>query len=521
MIAISTGVIGILLGALIAVIILKGGKSKLEAKVDLLDKNLHNKDEELKEVRTLSGIFQADISGLKVEKKNILEKLEQKVSDYLELETNLHNKNELLEKSKNSANDLKLEISNFRLKLESNEEKLQAQINEKSDFKKSAEELRIELEKNKNQIAEQKVTISEKDISNKALLGKLETQKQEIENIQVKFTESFKNLANDILDEKSSRFTKLNKDNLDAILNPLQSKINEFQTIVRDTNEKNLLSNKGLVEQIINLKEMNKQISDEANNLTKALKGDVKVQGNWGEVILERILEESGLRKGAEYETQASFTTEDGKRYQPDVIINLPDTKHLIVDSKVSLISYENFVSADDEANRQKHQKLLGISMKAHIDGLHKKHYHDIKELNSPDFVLLFMPIEGSFATVMQFDNELYKYALDKHIVIVSPSTLLATMRTIAFIWRQENQTKNAIEIARQSGALYDKFEGFLVDLEKIGTNVERTKDAYDKAVNKLKTGKGNLVGRAEKLKKLGAKASKSIQEKFLPIEEE
>ena len=245
----------------------------------------------------------------------------------------------------------------------------------------------------------------------------------------------------------------------------------------------------------------------------------MKVQGNWGEVILERILEESGLQKGIEYESQISFIDEEGHRFQPDIVIKLPENKHIIVDSKVSLVNYEKLISADNEHQQRVFIKALNTSIKSHIDGLYKKHYHDLKGLNSPDFVLLFMPIEGSFAVVLQNDSSLFRFALDKHIVIVSPSTLLATLRTIAFIWRQENQTKNALEIARQSGNLYDAFVRMLEDLEKVGVNIERSNRSFQDAIKKLSTGKGNLISRVENIKKLGAKASKSIPEKF--IEEE
>jgi len=347
------------------------------------------------------------------------------------------------------------------------------------------------------------------------LQEKLDSQKKELESIQTRFEDSFKNLANEILEDKSERFTKQNQQNISDILKPLQERIKEFETKVDNSHKSNLVSNTSLLEQIKHLKELNKQISDDASNLTKALKGDVKMQGNWGEVILERILEESGLRKGIEYETQVSLNDEEGHRLQPDVVINLPEEKHIIVDSKVSLINYEQLVSATEIKDKEISLKALVASVKAHIDGLSKKHYQNLKGLNSPDFVMIFMPIEGSFSTVFQADNSLYSYALDKQIVITSPSTMLATLRTIAFIWRQENQTRNAQEIARQSGLLYDKFVGFLTDLEKIGTNIERSEKSYQEAVKKLSTGRDNLVRKVEKLKELGAKTSKAIPTSF------
>ncbi len=347
---------------------------------------------------------------------------------------------------------------------------------------------------------------------------KLKAEKAELENLQKKFTETFENLANRIFEEKSQKFKTENRTRLDEILLPLKEKIKDFEQKVDHNNERNRLSHTSLIEQIKSLKDLNRRISEEAENLTKALKGDVKIQGNWGEVILERILEESGLTRGIEYESQAKgmgLKNEAGSSNRPDVIIKLPEDKHLIVDSKVSLIDYERMTAAADDTEQIIHMKAMSNSVKKHIDGLYNKHYHELKGLNSPDFVLLFIPIEGVFTVLMQQESGIYKYALDKQIVIVSPSTLLATLRTIAFIWRQENQTKNALEIARQSGNLYDSFARFIADLEKIGTNINRAGDAYQDAVKKLSTGKGNLVSRVENLKKLGAKASKQIPEKF------
>lgn len=362
---------------------------------------------------------------------------------------------------------------------------------------------------------------SKLETMNKNFQEKLDSQKIELEELQAKFSDAFKNLANEILEEKTKKFTEQNRSNLDELLNPLKEKIKDFEQKVEQTNEKNRMSHTSLVEQIKSLKDLNKKISDDANNLTKALKGDVKMQGNWGEVILERILEESGLRKGIEYETQTSFQTETNRRLQPDVIIHLPEDKHVIVDSKVSLVYYERMISADDENQKLTFLKALINSVKSHIDGLHKKHYQDSTGLNTPDFVLMFLPIEGVFTVIMQNDNTIYQYAYNKQIVIVSPSTLLATLRTIAFIWRQENQTKNAQEIARQGGALLDKFNGFLDDLEKIDVNLKRTQSAYDDAVKKLSTGSGNLISRAKRIEALGAKAKRQISETFSQEQEE
>lgn len=242
------------------------------------------------------------------------------------------------------------------------------------------------------------------------------------------------------------------------------------------------------------------------------MKGDVKKQGNWGEVVLERILERSGLNEGEQgYRKQFSDSTEDGKRIQPDIVINLPDNKHIIIDAKVSLLAYERAVNAADEKERLQAVKEHLLSLKTHIKGLSEKHYQTARQLNSPDFVLLFIPVESSFGLAVQEDQELFSFAWDQKVVLVSPSTLLATLRTIASVWQQENQTRNAIEIARQGGALYDKFVGFVADLEKIGKNISATQNSYTDAMNKLQTGSGNLIGKVENLRKLGAKTTKEL----------
>lgn len=397
------------------------------------------------------------------------------------------------------------EITDTKSRIEGNSSALQENL-------KKSEDLIVTLQK-ENKILN--IQVTENKGLNSNLQEKLSNQKQEIEELQKKFTDAFENLANRIFEDKSKKFNQENRQNIDEILKPLKERIKEFEQKVDLTHRESLKNNISLVEQIKNIEKINKQISDDANNLTKALKGDVKIQGNWGEVILARILEESGLQKDLEYESQSSFTTEDGKRLQPDVIVKLPENKHLIIDSKVSLVSYEKLIAADSEDQQQHQMKALISSVKAHIDGLHKKHYHDLKELNTPDFVMLFMPIEGSFTIVAQNDQTLYSYALEKHIVIVSPSTLLATLRTIAFIWRQENQTKNALEIARQSGNLYDAIMRTLDDVEKIGTSLDKATASYQQAVKHIKTGRGNLVGRVEKIKKLGAKANKTLSQTF------
>lgn len=354
-----------------------------------------------------------------------------------------------------------------------------------------------------------KLSALQSDYNN--LQKKLAEQKAEVDELQQKFTKEFENLANRIFDDKAKRFSEQSKTNLQEILNPLKDRIVEFQSKVEETNKESIRGHASLREQLTMLKDMNQQITQEAKNLTEALKGQSKTQGNWGEFILESILEKSGLVKGREYVVQESLTSESGRRFQPDVIIKLPENKSIVIDSKVSLVAYEKFISSDDE-----NQKALSLrehinSIRLHIKNLSSKNYQNLYQLESLDFVLMFMPVEPAFALAVQNDQTIFNDAFEMNIVIVSPSTLLATLRTISSIWRQEKQNRNAMEIAKQSGDMLDKFTAFVEDLLTVGKGLISVKDNYDKAMNKLTDGRGNLINRAEKIKQLGAKASKSL----------
>ncbi len=349
---------------------------------------------------------------------------------------------------------------------------------------------------------------------------KLAEQKLSYEQSQQKLNKDFELIANKILEEKSTKFIEQNRTNLDIILNPLKENIKAFEDKVEkvykaESDERNIL--KGVISE---LQIQSKLIQEDANNLTKALKGDSKKQGNWGEIILEKVLERSGLVRDQEYRIQASHASAEGSRYQPDVVIDLPDDKHLVVDAKVSLVAYERSVSADTDEEREGYVKQHLASIKNHIQELSSKNYQDLYKINSPDFVLLFVPIESSFSIAVQKDAELFNFAWDRRVVIVSPSTLLATLRTIASIWKQERQNRNVMEIARLSGSMYDKFVGFIADMENIGKHIKNGQDAYDKAINKLSEGGGNLTNTSEKIKKLGAKTSKQIDTKYLDLNE-
>lgn len=348
------------------------------------------------------------------------------------------------------------------------------------------------------------------------LTQKLENQKKDLEDIQKKFSSEFENLAQKILESKSEKFTKQNKENLDHLLKPLQEKIDKFEKRVEATHKDNIDYHAALRQQIIGLTELNEQMSREATNLTKALKGDSKFQGNWGELVLERVLEKSGLEKDREFFVQQSFTNDQGQRLMPDVVLHLPEGKRMIIDSKVSLTSYERFINTEDEPERQKHLKEHVNSLKKHVEQLSAKNYFELYDIESPDFVLLFVPIEPAFALALNYDNSLYTSAFEKNIVIVTPTTLLATLRTVDSMWTNEKQQQNAIEIATQAGRLYDAFHRLSEDLLKIGEQMDRAKGSYSEAMRRLTEGPGNLVGRVEKLKKLGAKATKQQNEKLL-----
>lgn len=348
------------------------------------------------------------------------------------------------------------------------------------------------------------------------LQEKLADNKTEVNKLHEKFKNDFEVLANKILEDKSNKFTEQNKENLKTILSPLQEKIKTFEDKVEKTHKESIDYHAALRQQILGLKELNQQMSKDTLNLTKALKGDSKLQGNWGELVLERVLEKSGLEKDREYFIQQSFTNDEGKRVLPDVVIHLPDNKKMIVDSKVSLTAYEQYVNEDDESLKEQYLKNHVVSLKRHIEQLSEKKYEDIYKIESPDFVLLFIPIEPAFAIALNADDQLYNKAFEKNIVIVTPTTLLATLRTIDSMWNNEKQQRNALEIARQAGALYDKFQGLLSDLIGIGKRIDDSKKEYSNAMNKLFEGRGNLITSVEKLKKMGAKAKKSLPQNII-----
>ncbi|MDD3876997.1 MAG: DNA recombination protein RmuC [Bacteroidales bacterium] len=420
------------------------------------------------------------------------------------------------------------ELQNQLLRFEKEKlEELQQLNIEKALDKKNIENLQLEISQLQKIIEAERINYdllrkekTASEIQNKSMEEKLHTQAEEIEKLNEKFNKEFQLIASRILRENTKDITEIHNKNINDLLSPLKEKLSSFEKKVEETYDKELRDKVDLKAELRSLHELNKRISEEANNLTKALKGDSKKQGNWGEIILERVLERSGLTKGQEYFLQYSTLNEEGKRIQPDVIISLPDKKSIIIDAKVSLIAYEKFINADDEKEKQLYLKEHLSSVKTHVNSLSEKKYQNAEEFITPEFVLLFMPIESSFSTAIQSDIEIFSYAWDRKIVVVSPTTLLATLRTIASIWKQENQTKNAIEIARQGGNLYDKFISFISELEKIGKNIEALSKTHNEAMKKLSTGTGNLVKRAEDLRELGVKTTKSLSEKYIEDEE-
>ncbi len=361
-----------------------------------------------------------------------------------------------------------------------------------------------------------KVKISAKDQEIIHLQEKIKELIKSKDEQEQRLTKEFENLANKILDQNSEKFKQQNKEQLDLILNPLGKEIEKFKQKVEDTNKDYIQRNSALSQRIESLEKLNLQLSQDAINLTNALKGDSKTQGDWGEIQLEVLLEKSGLMNGVHFSTQGGYRDKEGKLKKPDFIINLPDNKHLIIDSKVSLTAYENYFNSDGEAAQKSALKKHLESIKNHYKELGSKDYPSLYGINAPDHVLMFVPIEPALMIALQEEQNIYLDALDKNVVLLSTSTLLATLSTIASIWKQEDQKRNVLEIAKEGGLLYDKFEGFVDDLIKIGKNLKNSQNSYQDAMNKLVDGRGNIIKKVENLKKLGAKTKKSLPQNII-----
>ena len=366
------------------------------------------------------------------------------------------------------------------------------------------------------QIIELKSELSAKEERIKILNEKIKEAQETKEETEERLTKEFENLAHKILDLNSEKFKKQNKEQIDTLLSPLSEQIEKFKKKVEDTNEKGVERNAMLMQKIISLESLNNKLSQDALNLANALKGDSKTQGDWGESRLELLLEKSGLTNGVHFSTQAAYKDDEGKLKKPDFIINLPDNKHLIIDSKVSLTAYVEYYNAEDEITEQQAIKRHLDSIKRHYMELSDKDYPNLYGINTPDHVLMFVPNEPALMLALNEDKNLYLNALEKNIVLVSASTLLATLSTVASIWKQEDQKRNALEIAKEGGLLYDKFEGFVQDLIKVGKSIKSSKDSYEDAMSKLTEGRGNIIKKIENLKDLGAKTKKSLPQNII-----
>ena len=396
------------------------------------------------------------------------------------------------------------------------EERISSLGYEKEEKEKDILNLELRKEEFRTTVQNLQMDLVKKDAALDHSAEKLKEQGDDVAKLQEKFSKDFEILANKILEDKTSKFTEKNKENMELILNPLQEKIQSFEKKVEDTHKESIEKQSALREQILGLKELNEQMSKDAVNLTRALKGDSKKQGDWGELQLETILEKAGLQKDVHFSTQDGYRDEEENLKKPDLIIHLPDNKHLVIDSKVSLTGYERFFSAESEIDEKAGLKNHIQSIQKHIKELGTKNYTDLYGINSPDYVIMFVPIEPALMIALQQDQDLYLQALDKNVVMVSTSTLLATLSTVASIWKQEDQKRNVIEIARQAGALYDKFEGLVQDLIKVGKQLNASQEGYKSAMNKLSEGKGNLISRVENLKTLGAKTKKALPPNLL-----
>jgi DNA recombination protein RmuC len=380
-------------------------------------------------------------------------------------------------------------------------------------LEKQINELKSELSEKERSLIDLTSQLSAKETELKNLSTRLLEQKQEMLEVREKFTTEFRNLANEILEEKSKKFTEQNKTNLNELLKPLGEKIKDFEKKVTETYDKESKERFSLAREVKQLAELNQQISKEANSLTQALKGESKTQGNWGEVILESILERTGLRKGYEYTVQDSYTTDDNRRYQSDVIVHYPGDRSIVIDSKVTLTAYESYIRAENDSSRETALKAHITSVKNHINELASKNYQDIEEIKTLDFVVMFMPIEPAYLLAIQHEPQLWNYAYEKRILLISPTNLVAVLKMIDSLWKQDSQNRNVLEIARQGGELYDKFVGLVDDLIDVGTKLRQTQKSYEASMNKISTGKGNLVKKAQDLQKLGVKTKKQLPE--------
>ena len=515
--------LGLVIGAIVTVLVYKmllkkNGREENadELKQRLIDAEgtlrvLHDRDERmqlererlLSETERLAG--QREDLGAKLSTQMAL--LDEVKKHHANLEADLANAKEDLKVRVEAFQELSRNYASIKVKAESLNEQLGKQIDENGQLKADVKTLQAALSESKERGVEL-------DKENKYLKESLEKQKAEIEDLGKKFTNEFKILADGILEDKSKRFAELNQANIEQLLKPLGENIQIFQKKVEEVYDRESKERFSLGKEVEKLVVLNQRISEEANNLTNALKGQVKQQGNWGEMILESILEKSGLVKDREYFVQESIKDEEGKRFQPDVIVQYPDDRKVIIDSKVSLVAYERYCSSENHEEQQKELTNHIRSIRSHIDILSSKGYQDL--VGSLDFVTMFLPVEPAFILAMQADPEIWNYAYSRGVLLLSPTNLIAALRLIHNLWQREYQNRHAMEIAERGGQLYDKFVGFVESLTSVGDNIMRSQKSYEQAMNQLSEGKGNLVNQAQKLKDLGAKAKKSLPSSLL-----
>ena len=419
------------------------------------------------------------------------------------------NKGRVEQAKKDGRQEVETELVQLTERLASRDSEIAENNSKSAKYDERIQQLIDEKGKLREQVVEYETKLQAEQ---KAAAEKLKT----LDDAKEKMKLEFEKLAEQILEKKTDKFGKQNKERLEAILNPLKQQLGDFKKKVEETYEKETRERHSLKTEITNLQKLNAKMSEEAINLTRALKGDSKSQGAWGEIVLERVLEASGLRKGSEYLTQESFRTEDRKLYRPDVIVKLPDEKDVIIDSKVSLTAYERYSSEDDPKLREKFAKEHLDSVKAHVNSLSAKSYEDLKEIKSLDYVLLFMPVEGAFRLAIELDESIFLWAMEKNIMIVGPSSLLVTLRTVSKIWQYENQNRNAQLIAGRAEKLYSKFVLFVEEMEKMGKALDNANKHYDTAFNRLSKGSGNLVSMSQQLEKLGVKAKKQLSKELV-----
>ncbi|WP_417357532.1 DNA recombination protein RmuC [Gallaecimonas pentaromativorans] len=399
-----------------------------------------------------------------------------------------------------------LALGSLQSRYEAQSERLEALQAERDAQLDTLEETRLELARSQQHRAELQARLEEQQ---KAAQEKLAT----LQNAEQRLSEQFQNLAQRIFEQKAEAFSKQNNDSLQNLLAPLRQQLGDFHKKVDTVYDNERLQRQGLMNELKALKELNRQMSEEASNLTRALKGDKKLQGNWGEMVLNRVLEESGLRKGHEFDVQVALKDEAGERFIPDVVVHLPDDKDIIIDSKVSLVAYERYFSAEDELEKEAALRTHVQALRQHIRSLGGKDYERLSGVNALDYVLMFIPIESAFFAAMEADQSLFTEALQKNILMVSPTNLLVVLRTIKRVWSYEQQSRNAQEIASRAAALYEKFVGFVEDLERVGAALDNTQKRYGEAIGKLSAGKGNLVRQTEMLLELGVEPKKTLPE--------